>query len=106
MTPQVLVDTKSAWVSKVNWIAGAGAVLASLNELFPLLPPGSKLQHYATVAIMALTAFLTIYAKTFLTTTISPASLPSVTPYSVVTHSDGSSSDVLNAGELARVKAP
>lgn len=69
----VAAPIKSPWYSKVNWIAGIGATVAVINELAPILPP--KYQHWATVAVIALTGISTIVAKSFFTTSISSASV-------------------------------
>jgi hypothetical protein len=72
----ITVPVKSAMLSKVNWIAGLGAVAASLSELTPFVPPAY--QHYVTVAIIVLTGVVTIYTKTFQTTSITPSSAAKV----------------------------
>lgn len=75
-TPQVIVNVKSAWASKINWIAGATAALATLNDLLPIVPPAY--QHYVTAAIAIIGGVLLIYTKTFQSASITPSSLPKV----------------------------
>ncbi len=71
----VTVTVKSAWASKVNWLAGATAFLVSANELLnqvaPFLP--APYAHDATIAITIIGGLSTIIAKTFYTTTVTPS---------------------------------
>ena len=71
----VTVTVKSALASKVNWLAGATALLASANEVLnqvaPFLPP--PYAHDATIAITIIGALSTIIARTFYTTTVTPS---------------------------------
>lgn len=71
------VDVKSAWASKVNWIAGASALLVSLNEVLsevaPFVPP--KYAHWISIALAVVGGLSTIIAKTFYTTTVTPSAV-------------------------------
>jgi len=74
-----IVSVKSAWLSKVNWIAALSAAVAALNEttdalreILPLIPV--KDQHYVTVGIIVTGAIATIITRTFFTTTVTQAS--------------------------------
>jgi hypothetical protein len=69
---QAVVDTKSAWYSKVNWLAALTALATTLNELLPMVP--AQYQHAVTVAIVVVGGLSTIIAKTFYTTTVTPSS--------------------------------
>lgn len=71
------VDVKSAWASKVNWIAGSSALLVSLNEVLsevaPFVPP--KYAHWINIALAVVGGLSTIIAKTFYTTTVTPSAV-------------------------------
>ena len=69
---QAVVATKSAWYSKVNWLAALTALATTLNELLPMAP--AQYQHAITVAIVIVGGLSTIVAKTFYTTTVTPSS--------------------------------
>jgi hypothetical protein len=68
----VAAPVKSAWASKVNWIAGVGSFLtagsAILTYAAPLLPPPYGV--YATTALAVVTGLATIWARTFKTTSV------------------------------------
>lgn len=76
MTEVVQVETKSAWLSKINWTQLI-SVLASLLVVFGVnIPP--ELQAHLAAAITALTALVTIVMKTWFTTTVTPSSAAKV----------------------------
>lgn len=79
----VIVDTKSPWYSKVNWIAGLTALVATATEVLPIVPPAY--QHYVTTFVIVAGGLLTIITKTFYTPTISSSSVPPCQPVSLVT---------------------
>lgn len=83
MNPTAQVAVKSAWLSKINWIAGLTMLLAFLSQttdllqqLMPFVPP--QYQHYVTLGIVLAGGLATIITKTFFTTTVTPASAAKV----------------------------
>lgn len=79
----VPVQVKSAWLSKVNWIAGLSAALVVLNQTTDLLQQAlpfipAQYQHWVTVAIAVIGGVATIIAKTNFTTTVTPSSAAKV----------------------------
>lgn len=72
----VTVAVKSAWASKVNWIAALTALSALITQFTPLLPPAD--QGEATAAVTVIGTLLTIVTKTFFTTTVTPSSAAKV----------------------------
>lgn len=79
----VPVQVKSAWLSKVNWIAGLTAAAVVLNQttdllqqMLPFVP--AQYQHWFTAAIAIAGGLATIIVKTNFTTTISPSSAAKV----------------------------
>lgn len=79
----VPVKVKSAWLSKVNWIAGLTAVAVVLNQTTDLLQQAlpfvpAQYQHWFTVGIAITGGIATIIAKTNFTTTITPSSAAKV----------------------------
>jgi hypothetical protein len=77
----VVVETKSAWFSKINWAQaiGVGAMAVTLvtggKTNVPL-----EVQTAIIAAITAIQAAVTIVLRTWFTTTIVPASLPTTPP--------------------------
>jgi hypothetical protein len=73
----VLVETKPAWFSKINWTQGIG-MLASLVTLFTAgkynVPP--EVTAGLIAGINGLQGIVTWMLRTFFTTAIIPASLP------------------------------
>ena len=81
----VTVPVKSSLASKVNWIAGLTALVASLNELtdalnqlMPFVPP--QYQHYVTVGIVIAGGIATIITRSFFTTSVTTASMKGPQP--------------------------
>lgn len=66
------VAVKSAWYSKVNWIAAATGLSAAIAEFTPLFPDPLAGKISATCAFVGAIAIW--YTKTFQTTTITPSS--------------------------------
>lgn len=72
MTP----DTKSAWLSKINWTQAIG-VLASVLVIFGInLDPAT--QAAAVAGIQAVAAVVTWIIRTFFTTKLTPSSAAKV----------------------------
>lgn len=76
----VVVPVKSAWSSKINWIASVSALLVSANELLNQLAPFAPPQyaHDITIAIAVVGAISTVIAKTFYTTSVTPSAAAKV----------------------------
>lgn len=69
----VLVETKSAWLSKINWTQ-AVALLAMALSFFGFPEMSSETQAEILAGIIAIQAFVTWVFKTFLTSTVTPSS--------------------------------
>lgn len=72
----VVVLVKSAWSSKINWIAGLGGAATILTELAPILP--AEWQPKVSAFIALLTAISVWYTRTFQTNAVTPSSLTEV----------------------------
>jgi hypothetical protein len=106
MTQQVVANTSSPWSSKTNWVLALTMLADTLNELLPLVPV--QYQHTVSVSITLIGLVLGIVTKTFFTTTISSASVPSIAPVSAVSHDDGEAqteTEALNITQVALAKA-
>jgi hypothetical protein len=67
----ISVAVKSAWASKINWTQGVG-LLASLLAMRGVdLPPETQAQ--IVVAIQAIVSVATWVARTWFTTSVTPA---------------------------------
>lgn len=73
MTESTLVETKSAWLSKINWTQ-AIAFLASILVIFGVdLPPETQVATVA--AIQGIQSVVTWVLRTFFTKNITPSSV-------------------------------
>lgn len=75
----VPVQVKSAWLSKINWIAGLSTALVVLNQTTDLLQQAlpfipAKYHSYVTAGIAVTGGLATIIAKTWFTNTVTPQS--------------------------------
>ncbi len=71
MSSVVVVETKSAWLSKINWTQAIG-VVASIAAVFGLnLDPQTQLAVVA--AIQGVVAFVTWILKTFAKPSVTPS---------------------------------
>ena len=66
------VEVKSAWLSKINWTQAIAAI-AALFTLFGHTIP-DNVQADALAAITCIASVVTWFQRTFLTTSITPAS--------------------------------
>jgi hypothetical protein len=97
MTP-VVTSVKSPFTSKVNWILLATALLDVANQALPIVP--AAYQSQTGVYITLAGVVLGIITKTFYTTSISSASVPSNAPVSTVTHDEHEQTEALNILQL------
>lgn len=75
VTPtQVVVPTKSAWLSKINWTQGIAALAMVLT--FFGLDLDAKTQAEILAGIVGVQSVVTWLMKTFFTSTVTPSSLP------------------------------
>lgn len=72
--PTVVVPVKSAWKSKINW--GVGIALVASLASFLGFDFDAETQAQVQAAITSITAIYVWLMKTFFTTTVTPASLP------------------------------
>ncbi len=71
MAETVVVDVKSAWLSKINWTQAIG-VLASIAAVFGFnLPPETQIALIG--AIQGIVAVITWALKTFAKPTVTPS---------------------------------
>jgi len=76
MADTVVVDVKSAWLSKINWTQAIG-VLASIAAVFGFdLDAPTQIEIVA--GIQGIVAVITWALKTFGTTTVTPSSAAKV----------------------------
>lgn len=75
MEPRVVVSTKSAWLSKINWsqVIAIVAMVGTTFNLFELTPDE---QIKILSGIVAVQGAVTFVLKTFFTSTITPSSVP------------------------------
>jgi hypothetical protein len=97
---QVITTVKSPFSSKVNWILLGTACLDIANQALPLVPIDDRgtMSLYITLG----GAVLGIVAKTFYTTEISSASIPSATPISTIVHNEHDETEALNIAQLKK----
>lgn len=103
MSP-VIVATKSAWKSKVNWIAALTGLGVVITQLMPFIP--AEYQGKATAAVALIGAIGVWYAKTFQTDTVTPSSVTTALSAVDAMRSAGVGenqiTDALNASQLKK----
>lgn len=76
--PQVVVPVKSAWSSRINWIAAITGAGSLITAFLPFIP--QEYQGKAVAAVALLGAVGVWYQRTFQTTSVTPSSVPTPTP--------------------------
>jgi len=98
----VIVATKSAWLSKTNWVAGLTGLGAIVTQFTPLLPP--EWQGKATAFVALLGAVGVWITRTFFTTSLTPSSTADLPSAANAIRASGASEaqvvDALNAAQI------
>lgn len=72
---KIFVNTKSAWLSKINWMQVLGFV-SMLGVTFGIFDLTLEQQNQILAGIVAVQGVVTGVLKTFFTSTITPESVP------------------------------
>lgn len=102
-TPQtVIVNTKSAWLSKTNWAAAATGLGVIITQFLPFIPQDYQGKVTALVALLG--AVATWITRTFYTTSLTPSSTSALPTAASAIRTLGATeqqiTDVLNAAQL------